>query len=103
MSHDVDFGYVRGLDHEYNHVFLDSQMNISERMKFAGELPKLLGNFWRMHREVIAIHELLEAAAIDGCLDTMHASDCPLTQALDRLATLAESTDPDDDEDWVIG
>lgn len=56
---DIDFDYVAQIRHEYMNVFLDSQMLIEDRIKFAGEIPKLLGNFERLLHAVNEIYPML--------------------------------------------
>lgn len=79
---DIDFDYVAQLRHEYMDVFLDSQMLIADRMKFAGEIPKLLGNFERLLREVHEIHPLLAT-------QVMHTDEA--RAGMERLAELASA------------
>ncbi len=78
---DIDFDYVRQLDHEFTDVFLDSQMLIEDRIKFAGELPKLLGNFKRLHREVAEAYVALST-------QVMHSTEA--MNGMERLAAIAE-------------
>lgn len=84
---DIDFEYVAQLDHEYMHVFLDSQMLIADRMRFAGEIPKLLGNFKRLHREVAA-----DVTALFGDSDydsNCRDDECKQCGAIRRLKEIA--------------
>lgn len=62
----VEFGYIRDLRDEYNNVFLDSQMNIAERMKYAVELGKVLGNFDRLHHAVYECYTTLDKHGVDS-------------------------------------
>ncbi len=94
MSTTVEFEYIRRTRHEYMNVYLDSQMNIADRMKWAGEIPKILGNFYRLHKEVKEIAELLIQALEDGCVELRrHGEEEPcdsLDLALERLNEIAE-------------
>jgi hypothetical protein len=95
MSTTVEFDYIRRTRDEYLNVYLDSKMNIADRIKWAGEIPKILGNFHRLHREVTEIAELLINAFEDGCIELrrhVHENDpCDsLDIVLERLNEIAE-------------
>lgn len=89
---DIDFDYVAQLRHEYMNEFLDSQMLIEDRIKFAGEIPKLLGNFDRLLREVHEIYGLLANATHDPAADAdTEVRCCRSCEAFRRLADLASA------------